>query len=131
MMRSVVVDTHALVWHLTKRQLLGGAAKRILSSADEGRTLACVPAIVITEVAMLNERGRIRIGPAQVVSAIAERPGWQVLALDIEQALAFAALPRIRDPMDRMIAAAAQSLDAPIVSADATYDAAGVARAWD
>lgn len=130
-MRSVVVDTHALVWHLTKPQLLGAQAKRVLAAADAGRTLAFVPAIVLAEISLLSERGRLRFGCVQVVSALAERPGWQVLALDVEQALAFATLPGVKDPMDRLVAAAARALDAEVISRDETYDAAGIARTWD
>jgi PIN domain nuclease of toxin-antitoxin system len=130
-MRSVVVDTHAVVWHLTKPERLGSAARRVLAAADAGRTLAFVPAIVLAEVALLSERGRIRFSCVQVVSALAERPGWQVLALDVEQALAFATLPGVKDPMDRLIAAAARALDAPVISRDETYDGAGIPRTWD
>jgi PIN domain nuclease of toxin-antitoxin system len=110
---------------------VGAAAKRLLDAADGGRATAHVPAIVLVEIALLYERGRLRVSAPRVTSELAKRPGWQVLALDIEQAVTFAALTGIRDPMDRMIAAAALALNVPLLSADEAHDVVGVKRCWD
>jgi PIN domain nuclease of toxin-antitoxin system len=130
-LRALVADTHALVWHLSAPQRLGKQARRLLESADAGRAVAHVPAICLVEVALLHQRGRLRFGCDRVIADLAPHPGWQVLALDIEQALAFAALASIRDPMDRLVAAAARVLDATLVSADPAFDVTGLRRAWD
>lgn len=131
-MRALVVDTHALAWHLTAPEKLGKSARRLLAQADAGQAQAWVPAIVLVEMALLHERGRVRFGADRVVSALAAQPGWQVLALDIEQCLAFAELASIRDPMDRLVASAARALKgATLVSRDAAFDAAKIARAWE
>lgn len=131
-MRALVVDTHALAWHLTAPEKLGKSARRLLAQADAGQAQAWVPAIVLVEMALLHERGRVRFGADRVVSALAGQPGWQVLALDIEQCLAFAELASIRDPMDRLVASAARALQgATLVSRDAAFDAAKIARAWE
>ena len=130
-MKSLVADTHAVVWHLTAPKRLGKEARRLLAATDAGRAVAYVPAIALAEMTLLHERGRIRFGADRAIALLARNPGWQVLALDIEQALAFASLVGIRDPMDRLVAAAAQVLDATLISADATFDAAGISRAWD
>lgn len=130
-MQGVVVDTHAVVWHLTAPERLGKNARRLLARADAGDLLAHVPAIALVEVSLLHERGRLRFGADQVVARLARHAGWQILALDIEQCLAFSTLAGIRDPMDRLIAASARALGLPLVSADAAFDSAGVERAWD
>ena len=131
-MRALVVDTHALAWHLTAPEKLGKSARRLLAMADAGKAQAWVPAIVLVEMALLHERGRLRFGADRVVSALAAQPGWQVLALDIEQCLAFAQLAAIRDPMDRLIASATRSVKgATLVSRDEAFDAATIAREWE
>lgn len=128
---TLVADTHALVWHLTHERRLGAGARRAFRSADEGRALCHVPAIALVEIALLNERGRLRAGPAQVLRLLGGRPGYTFLALDVEQTLAFAALPGVRDPMDRLILAAARATGSRLVSADEALDGHGIERIWD
>ena len=131
-MRALVVDTHALAWHLTAPEKLGKSARRLLAQADAGQAQAGVPAIVLVEMALLHERGRLRFGADRVVAALAAQPGWQVLALDIEQCMAFGELPTIKDPMDRLIAAATRAVKgATLVSCDVAFDAVKIARAWE
>jgi len=127
----LVADTHALVWHLTAPQRLGTAARRAFAAADEGRWLCCVPAIALVEVALLQERGRIAAGVVEVLKALAGHPGYAVLALDADQAVEFAALVSVQDPMDRLVLAAARATESHLVSADAALDGFGVDRVWD
>ena len=130
-MPVLVADTHALVWHLTAPTKLGKAARRAFQAADAGRWLCHVPAVCLVEIALLHERGRLRAGPAQILQTIAAHPGYAVLPLDVEQAIEFAALPTVRDPMDRMIVAAARVAGARLVSADQALSGHGVDRVWD
>lgn len=131
MARTVVADTHALVWHLASPRRLGKAAKRAFSAADEGRWTCYVPAMVLVEIALLHERGRIRISSAQVVDRLAGHPGYAILPLDAEQAVEFAALVGIKDPIDRLIAAAARATGSALVSADASLPPGLVEQVWD
>jgi PIN domain nuclease of toxin-antitoxin system len=130
-MTAVVADTHALVWHLTEPRRLGKAARHAFAAADAGRWTCHVPAISLVEIALLHERGRLRLGPAQVLDALAGHPGYNVLPLDIAQALEFGALPGVRDPMDRLVLAAARVLGARVISVDEALDGQGVERVWD
>jgi PIN domain nuclease of toxin-antitoxin system len=129
-MTTFVADTHALVWHLTEPRRLGKAARRAFAAADSGRSLCHIPAIGLVEIALLHERGRLRIGLAQVLEELAGHAGYAVRPLDIEQAVGFAALVGIRDPMDRLIAAAARATKARLISIDTTFDGT-VDRIWD
>jgi PIN domain nuclease of toxin-antitoxin system len=129
-LKSFVADTHALVWHLVEPRRLGAAARKAFAAADVGRALCHVPAVCLIEVSLLHERGRLRIGVGQVVAALATHAGYAVLPLDIEQALEFGSLVGIRDPMDRLIAAAAQATRSHLISADAAFDGV-VERLWD
>ena len=130
-MVRLVADTHAVVWHLTAPRKLGIAARRALAAADEGRSLCCVPAIALVEIALLKERKRIAIGVDQVLRALAGHSGFVVLALDGEQSAEFAALVGVKDPMDRLVLAAARVTGASLVSADDVFDGHGVERIWD
>ena len=127
----LVADTHALVWRLAAPRKLGRAAQRAFEAADTGRWLCCVPAIVLVELALLRERGRIGVGPADVLQALRGRPGYAVLALDAEQALEFGTLVGIKDRMDRMVLAAARVSGGKLVSSDGAFDGLGVERVWD
>ena len=71
------------------------------------------------------------VGVEQVIRALADRPGYAVLALDAEQAAAFAGLVGVKDPMDRLVVAAARATLSPVLSVDAALDGFGVERIWD
>jgi PIN domain nuclease of toxin-antitoxin system len=126
-----VADTHALVWRLTAPPKLGRAAQRAFDAADSSRSLCLIPAIVFVELALLKERGRLGVGAADVLRAIEGRPGYAVLALDAEQALEFAAHRGIKDPMDRLVFAAARVAGGKLLSSDGVFDRRGIERVWD
>jgi PIN domain nuclease of toxin-antitoxin system len=127
----LVADTHALVWHLTEPARLGKAARRGFASSDQGRSLCYIPAIALVEIWLLYERGRLRVGPAQILESIAGHGGYAILALDMEQALEFGSLSGVRDPMDRMIVSAARATGSRLISRDEALDGLGVERIWD
>ena len=130
-MVSVVADTHAIVWHLTDPHRLARGARRAFAAIDAGRWLCHIPVIALVEIWLLHERSRLRLGPAQFLEAIAGHPGYAVLSLDAAQAMEFGALPRVRDPLDRVILAAARATGSRLVSADEALDGHGVERLWD
>ena len=130
-MVHLVADTHALVWRLTAPRKLGREAERAFEAADKGQWLCCIPTIALVEVALLRERGRVRVGPSDILRAFHGRPGYAVLAIDAQQALEFGALVGIKDPMDRLVLAAARAGGARLVSADPVFDGFGVERMWD
>ena len=129
-MRTIVADTHALVWHLVAPRKLGKGAQRAFAAADSGRWMCHVPVVSLVEAGLLHERGRLRIGPAQILGAIAGRVGYSVLPLDAEQVIEFGALPAIRDPMDRLIVAAARITGSRLVTVDESLEGHGVEVVW-
>lgn len=130
-MAPLVADTHAIVWLLTAPRKLGRAAARAFQGVDDGRGLCLVPAIALVEVSLLRERNRLKIGPADLLRALRGRPAYAVLALDGDQAVEFGALVDVKDPMDRMVLAAARVAGARLISADPACDGFGVERVWD
>ena len=117
----IVLDTHVLIWWLADPRRLSAAARRALAGAAPALP-ACLSAISVLEIVTAGRRGRL------------------ALTMPVEQWLADAcSLPELRvepvsgeialragqfgdemhgDPADRLIAATALVLAAPLVSAD-------------
>jgi len=130
--KRVCIDTHALVWHLSKPRRLGKSAARLLRDADRGRVRVLVPAIVGIELALLRGAGRKTVGVPQLEALIAAQPAFSMLPLDLVQTREFALLETLADPFDRMIVAAARVAGAPLVTADMEIrESALVEVVWD
>jgi PIN domain nuclease of toxin-antitoxin system len=126
------IDTHALIWYLTRPKKLGRAAARRLREADAGRGEVLVPAIVLVELTLLREAGRNVIGVPQVEALLDAQPAFQLQPLELAQAMEFALLDSLPDPFDRLIVAAARSADVPLISADTVIDASALVETiWD
>lgn len=131
-MNRVVVDTHALVWHLSLPKRLGSGARRLLKQADLGKVIVMVPAIVVVELTLLREAGRRVVGPAEVQALLAQYASFELLPLDLAQATELALLGSLFDPFDRLVVAAARALDATLLTADQRISESGLARVvWD
>lgn len=131
-MKRAVIDTHALVWHLSNPKRLGAGARKVLRGADAGRTEILIPAIVVVELTLLQRAGRRTVGAAEVHAVLAAQPAFRIAPLDFVQAIEFSLLSTIDDPFDRMIVAAARVLGAPLLTADAEmHTAALVPVIWD
>lgn len=131
-MTRACIDTHALIWYLSRPKKLGRSAARRLREADAGRCEILVPAIVLVELTLLREAGRNVIGVPQVEALLAAQPAFQLQPLDLEQATEFSLLDSLPDPFDRMIVAAARSADVPLISADTVIDASALVETlWD
>ena len=131
-MKRVCIDTHALVWHLSKPGRLARSAARTLRAADAGRVQVLIPAIVAVELSLIRQAGRKTIGIAEIEALTTAQPGFALLPLDLPQAREFTLLEGLRDPFDRMIVAAARTAGAALVTADSTiHDSALVEVIWD
>jgi len=78
-MRNYVVDTHALVWHLTDDPRLGKKAKQILETPDNRLVL---PAIVLAEAKYIADRQRILVSFPEILAAIIADPRCTVYPID-------------------------------------------------
>lgn len=130
-MVHLVADTHAVVWLLAAPRKLGREAARAFEAVDGGRGLCLIPAIALVEVALLRERGRVKLGPDDLLRALRGRAGYAVLAMDGDQAVEFSMLVGVKDPMDRMVLAAARVARARLISGDPVFDDFEVERVWD
>ena len=118
-MKAYAIDTHALIWHVSRPKRLGRRALRALRDVDGGRAQCWVPAAVAVEICLLREVRGIPIGLAEVEATMRDNPAFRPLPLDFPQVRQFALLPHVDDLFDRLIVAAARALDCPLITADA------------
>jgi len=131
-MKQACIDTHALVWYLSRPKRLGRAAARLLREADAGRAEIFVPAIVPIELTLLREAGRNVVGVPQIDALFAAQPAFKLQPLEMTQANEFALLESIADPFDRLVVAAARGAGVPLITADTAIDeSALVETIWD
>ena len=117
----VVLDTHVWVWWMIEPTRLSPAARQSIEVAE----LRLIPAIACWEVALAVERGRLALRPAGTAGDFFQR------ALNYENTRLAPLTPQIavraallgpdfhKDPADRLIAATAIELNAPLVTRDA------------
>jgi PIN domain nuclease of toxin-antitoxin system len=52
-------DAHAMLWHLFEPRRLGAGARAAFADADSGSSRVFLPAVVVAEMIMVIERGRL------------------------------------------------------------------------
>lgn len=118
----VVADTHALLWYLLGSSRLGQQAQAVLQRVDVGQTVLVIPAVVLAELFMVAEKGRIALTSAML---IATARAWQAASnirlTHLTPALVVASidLTAIPDIFDRLIVAEARALGVPLITQDA------------
>jgi PIN domain nuclease of toxin-antitoxin system len=117
-----VPDTHALVWYLTADRRLGNGARSAFVSVDNGPDHAIVPVMVLAEMMYLEEKGRIRIDLAKLITDLQGKENYSIASLTLEMVLAAKRLPEVPELFDRMIAATALVNDAILVTRDPVFD---------
>jgi predicted nucleic acid-binding protein len=123
-----VVDTHALVWFLSRDSRLGDEALRIL--ADSSAQLI-IPTIVLAEAKHISDRKRVSITFDEIMRAIVATPRITIFPLDI---FVIANLPSDLDIHDGLIVATALTArglfaeDLAILTRDAEITASGLAQ---
>ena len=131
-----VTDAHAILWHLFAPRRLGSAAQHAFQSTDAGASHILVPAVVVAEMIMVAERGRLPgVSVPQVLAELAvirASTNYTLLALLPETVVASHTLTAIPDIFDRLIVAEARRLSVPIISRDGPMRASGlVSLIWD
>ncbi len=133
----IVLDTHVLIWAVGGDRRLGKTARGAIEKSLQ-TDRAAVSAITPWEIAMLVEKGRLRLG-CEVRSWIDDTlalPGIFLAPIDPAIAIDSVRLPGEfhADPADRFIVSTARRFDAPLITADRAilaYAAAGYVRAMN
>jgi len=125
----ILADTHALIWWMRADARLSKRGMAILK--DPGNEIL-VSAVVGWEIAIKVKLGKI--APASVLRDLEEAvavEGFVELPITLAQAVrAGSFMLHHNDPFGRLLAAQAQSLNLPILSADRVLDQYGVQRIW-
>lgn len=115
-MASLVhLDTHVLVWlYAGLSTLIPDSLKSRLESSEP----VCSPMAAL-ELQYLNETGRLRDSPGQVLSSLSKDIGLLVCAAPFKLVVERAYQESwTRDPFDRLIVAQARLMQAPLASKD-------------
>lgn len=115
----ILLDTHVLVWFAEDNPHLGRKTANLTDAALQ-RDEVTVAAISFWEIAMLAQKGRLRleVSPSALRRKTLEQ-GIDEVALSGEIGIAAAQLADFHgDPTDRMIVATALSIGATLITAD-------------
>ena len=114
-----------MLWLLAGDSRIDGARPSI----EDARAPVLVSAVCVWEAAIKTSLGKLRV-PDDLLERLDEFAFERLPVTDVH-AWAVRSLPPIHnDPFDRVLAAQAVCERATIVSADAVFDAYGVARIW-
>ena len=114
----LVLDTHALIWHLGGSERLPEKARRNLQEVDKGKSIGLVPVIVLAEVAYIFEKGRTEVSLQRVLREIDKGDNYMILDFDREQLEMMVELKEVPEMHDRIITAAADIHGAEVITRD-------------
>jgi PIN domain nuclease of toxin-antitoxin system len=124
-----VTDTHALVWHLFNPARLGPNATVAFREVQQGQALLIVPLVVIAEMAMVVEKGRVSATMDQfqtVVAQMQSSTNYQISSLTLPLVLTAMRLTHLSDIFDRLIVAETQVVNAKLITVDSEIAAADI-----
>lgn len=134
MAQSVVADTHAVIWYLAGSTNLSEPARDAMRTAVEGGDRIYVSAITLVEIVYLTERERIPRPALERLTGHLRDPAsaFSLVPIDLDVALAVDNISRtqVADMPDRIVAATALVLRAPLVTADRQLRAADIETIW-
>jgi PIN domain nuclease of toxin-antitoxin system len=133
-MPGIVVDTHTIVWYLQDDPRLSAKAADALDSATTAGEVIYVPSICLVELTYLIEKRRLSaVVRDQLIQTLDDPASPCSLApLDriVADALELVKRSEVPDLPDRIVAATAVALRAPLISHDARVRASQVQTIW-
>jgi PIN domain nuclease of toxin-antitoxin system len=123
-----VIDTHALLWHLTGSKKLSSRAAEVFGAAYRGETQLMISAIVLAELYHLNQKQQSPLDFADIFEQLATTSAYQLVPFEPRHVLDFPRDSAVTELHDRIIAGLARRLDAPLLTLDPIIEASGVAR---
>jgi PIN domain nuclease of toxin-antitoxin system len=133
-MPGVVVDTHTIIWYLSDDPRLSAKAGNALDSATAAGEVIHVPSICLVELTYVIEKRRLPASARNELLHALDDPlnPCSLVPLDRLVADALERVPRseVPDLPDRIVAATAIALQAPLISRDARVRASRVETIW-
>ena len=126
-----VADTHTLWWYLRSPERLSVAAVAVFQLAETGNATVVVPAIVVAEFYYLSAKLGSPLEPSALLAALESVNGIELSELGRAQMERLDRFPEVPEMHDRLIAAKADALGAPVVTRDEVLTASNqVATIW-
>ncbi len=126
-----MVDTHALWWYLFSSERLSTAAADVFLRAATGEATIVVPAIVVAELYYLSIKLRDPVAPSELMDIFRTARGMEITDLGMAQLEKLDSLQEIPEMHDRLIAAEALILDAPVITRDREFsDSPQIETVW-
>lgn len=117
----IVADTHVVVWDALHRRRLSRRAREAFDEANAGDGIILCD-ISLWEIAMLMEAGRLKVDAAysEFIGTVLKSNAYRLQSItpDVAELSARLFADAHKDPADRIIAATAIVLQAPLVTAD-------------
>ena len=120
-MSVYITDTHPLIWFtLNKHSSLSKKALTVFESAVHGESFIYIPAIVFWEVAILEQKQRIKLhnGFSHWSDELLKTKAFGIAPLEPEIIALGTGFNFNNDPFDEMIAAFASHLELPLITKD-------------
>jgi PIN domain nuclease of toxin-antitoxin system len=121
-----VVDTNALIWHLSNDRKLGGQAREIFAAAERGQTRLVISAVVVAELYYADKKFGLFADFDTVFRRLQVAPHFRFAPFEAEHVLSFTEDQDIPEMHDRIIAGLARRLGAPLIASDPKIVEAGL-----
>ena len=116
-----MADTHALWWHIDSSERLSRTAFDIFRKATSGEVTIIIPAIVVAELHYLSIKLGRYVTPSELMNAVSVARGFEFSDLGLAQLERLDDLQEISEMHDRLIAAEALTLNAPVITRDRVF----------
>ena len=129
-MKSLLLDTHAVLWFLWADPRLSDHAKSLVEDLDNQKLVSIASC---WEIAIKVGLKKLDLGESShsFLSRELARNNFELLPIRLEHATAIEALAmHHRDPFDRLLIAQAMVEHLSLVSDDGVFDQYGVSRLW-
>ncbi len=126
-----VTDTHALWWYFRSPERLSAAASAVFQLAETGNAIVVVPAIVVAEFYYLSVKLGSPLEPSALLTTLDSVGGIELSELGRAQLERLDRFPEVPEMHDRLIAAEADVIGAPVVTRDEALAAStGISTIW-
>lgn len=113
-----IADTHSLIWFLAGEPMLSLKAKEAFEQAEKGLCTIVIPTIILAELLYICEHKGKKQAFFSVLEKIQDGTNYTPYDLDIEVIFSCKGLIKIPELHDKIIAATARLLNAPIITKD-------------
>jgi PIN domain nuclease of toxin-antitoxin system len=115
---TFVADTHTIYWYLRHSDRLPASIQAVFKLVETGNALLVVPAIVVAEFYYLSVKLGLDFSPSDLYERLDGLEGVYFSDLGRTQLERLSVITDIPEMHDRLIAAEAIALDAPLLTRD-------------